>query len=207
MAAGMKPVAILFSLVVVAASPSLASAQPAAPCAPCYLTPPGEVAPPSQGIEITAEEAWLLKRRDINKSRYVVGGIVESAYGFGIGHIVQGRWLEKGWVFTLGEVSAVAVAVYGFRELHRSAWCRTGEFGTECGDRTYAHTLMLSGLVTYMGFRIWGAIDAWATPMAEAGRRRTLRKRLGLPPGAYLAPVLSTTPDATGPMAGFDLRF
>lgn len=203
----MKPVVILLSLVGLAAATAVAHAQPASACAPCYLTPPGEVAPPSQGIEITAEEAWLLKRKDITKARYVVGGVVESAYGFGIGHIVQGRWLEKGWVFTAGEVSAVAVAVYGFRELHRSSWCSSEEFGIECGDRTYAHTLLLTGLVTYMGFRIWGAIDAWATPMAEAGRRRTLRRRLGLPPGSYLAPVLSTTPDATGPMAGLDLRF
>ncbi len=203
----MKPVVLLLSLLALAATTAVARAQPTPACSPCYLTPPGQDAPSAARIELTAEEVRLLNRQDISKRRYVVGGVIESSYGFGIGHAIQGRWLEKGWVFTAGELSAVAAVVYGFREVDRTSWCRTGEFGTECGDSTLGRALIFGGLATYMGFRIWGAVDAWAAPMAEAGRRRTLRRLLGLPPGAHLAPVIRPTPDATGPMAGFDLRF
>lgn len=203
----MKPVVILLSLIVLAATPAVARAQPAPACSPCYLTPPGHAEPPRSALVLTAEEARLLERSDLSKPRYVVGGILESSYGFGIGHAVQGRWLEKGWVFTLGEVGAAAVVFYGFRELGQVPGCRKGELGIECGDPTFAYSLIAGGFLTYAGFRIWGAIDAWATPMAEAGRRRTLRTRLGLPPGTRMVPVITATPDATGPMAGFDLRF
>lgn len=205
--ASMKAAVLVLSLFTLVATTAVARAQPAPACSPCYLTPPGQVAAPRLAIELTEKEVWLLERNDISKPRYVVGGVLESAYGFGIGHIVQGRWLEKGWVFTAGELSAVAAVVYGFREVERNSWCRAGEFGTECGDKSLGRALIFGGIATYVGFRIWGAVDAWAAPMAEAGRRRTLRRLLGLPPGAKLAPVISTTPDASGPMAGFDLRF
>lgn len=203
----MKPVVLVLALTALTTTASVGWAQPAPPCSPCYLTPPGGAAPSPAPLVLTAQEARLLERGEINKARYVIGGILASSYGFGIGHTVQGRWLEKGWVFTTGEVSSLALMLYGFWDLDRSSWCRTSEFGTECGDRSRGRALILGGLATFLGFHIWEAVDAWATPMAQAGRLRTLRTRLGLPPGARLVPVVTATPDATGPMAGFDLRF
>lgn len=202
----MKLVVLVLSSFILVASASEARAQPAPVCSPCYLTPPGGTAPPPP-LALTAQEARLLERGEINKGRYIVGGILATGYGFGIGHTVQGRWLERGWVFTTGEVGALALIVYGFHDVDRNSWCRASELGTECGDRTRGRALILGGIAAFVGFHIWEVIDAWATPMAQAGRLRNLRTRLGLPPGARLRPVVTATPDASGPMAGFDLRF
>ena len=47
-----------------------------------------------------------LTRKDgkvyISQSRYITSGVASVFPGFGIGHAVQGRWLEKGWKFTAG---------------------------------------------------------------------------------------------------------
>lgn len=40
---------------------------------------------------------------------YVSGGLVGTVIGFGTGHILQGRYFERGYVFTLGELASVYV--------------------------------------------------------------------------------------------------
>ena len=40
----------------------------------------------------------------VSKTNYYAGGALSILPGFGIGHAVQGRWREKGWIFTAGEV-------------------------------------------------------------------------------------------------------
>ena len=34
--------------------------------------------------------------------RFIAGGVTGTVLGLGIGHGVQGRWNEKGWIFLLG---------------------------------------------------------------------------------------------------------
>ena len=49
---------------------------------------------------------------EISKANYYTGGVLGVLPGFGIGHAVQGRWMEKGWIFTAGEVVSAAGLVY-----------------------------------------------------------------------------------------------
>ena len=48
---------------------------------------------------------------EISKNRYITGGVLGTALGFGIGHAVQGRWLsDKGWIFTSAELVTLGVS-------------------------------------------------------------------------------------------------
>jgi hypothetical protein len=208
-------------LFLVAAVGSRALAQPALeaaptlPCNPCYLTPPQGVG--GEAPVVLSREDWkLLERKELSKARYVVGGIVASYIGLGLGHTVQGRWLEKGWVFTLGESAGLAMTVVGLSQVLTAADCAPVEPGapSRCPshNRRLGGGLLVAGLVTYVGFRVWDAVDAWGTPHRQRQRARLLRRSLGLPPGARMTPYVVPTASATGEltrgaMAGLGLQF
>jgi hypothetical protein len=59
---------------------------------------------------LTAAEQDLLNRGEISSAEHIGGGIAGAVIGLGIGQALQGRWAERGWLFTLGEgVSMVAL--------------------------------------------------------------------------------------------------
>src|SRR5215211_7901978 len=62
---------------------------------PYYAQPPP--------VQLTDDEQELLDKGYITPGKYVGGGITATALGWGIGHAIQGRWLDRGWIFTLGE--------------------------------------------------------------------------------------------------------
>ena len=48
------------------------------------------------------------KTQGITPFRYVAGGALSILPGFGLGHMVQGRWFnDYGWVFTAGQVASI----------------------------------------------------------------------------------------------------
>src|SRR5262245_55241343 len=59
--------------------------------------------PPAAPPPLTPGEAALLRDGEISDGQHIGGGVLAIFPGFGIGQAVQGRWLEKGWMFTLGE--------------------------------------------------------------------------------------------------------
>lgn len=61
------------------------------------------------GNAVAVERAAVQKKvskvsmPEIGPARYIIGGILGTILGFGIGHTMQGRWLDDyGWVFTAG---------------------------------------------------------------------------------------------------------
>lgn len=48
----------------------------------------------------------------IGYTQYAVGGIVGTVGGLGLGHAIQGRWVDDGgWFYTIVEIAGVAVIV------------------------------------------------------------------------------------------------
>jgi hypothetical protein len=103
--------------------------------------------------------------------RYVAGGVT-SLLGFGIGHAVQGRYAERGWIFTAGEVLSVGLFGGGFawmagnvisnaQSVHHGAIGTNPELGAPVG-------MMVAGGVTFIGFKIWEIVDAWTAPLSQA---------------------------------------
>ena len=47
--------------------------------------------------------------KELDTSRYVAGGVLGTVYGFGIGHLVQGRGIASAWPYTLTQVTALSL--------------------------------------------------------------------------------------------------
>lgn len=112
---------------------------------------------------LTQEDLDILRIGPISDGQYIAGGLLGIYPGLGIGHAVQGRWLQKGWIFTVGESVSAAVAVVG------ALRC----IGYERCD----NTLLLAGVVGLYGFKIWEIFDVWWTPRGWNDRYYQLRRR------------------------------
>jgi hypothetical protein len=51
----------------------------------------------------TAESAKAESSK-VHPVPFVLGGLVGTGIGLGSGHLIQGRFLDKGYIFTIGEV-------------------------------------------------------------------------------------------------------
>ena len=107
-----------------------------------------------------------LNAKPIPEARYVGGGIAGIFVPFGIGHAIQGRYREMGWIFTVSELAAVGLVIGGGVSLFANGLNREkfkkGDF--KISDFALGFTLIGVGAVTYFGFRVWEMIDLWATP-------------------------------------------
>ncbi|AHZ86215.1 hypothetical protein Bb109J_c0872 [Bdellovibrio bacteriovorus] len=121
---------------------------------------------------LSESDRAILERGEISQTRYVVGGILATyPLGLGIGHAVQGRYMEKGWIFTVGELASLMVLMAGFGDCVDDAWSSNNNCNNSGG-------LVFAGAFGFVGFRIWEAIDAWATPPEQNRRYRELKSRL-----------------------------
>ena len=112
----------------------------------------------------------LLERGEISDGQKTGGGVAARVVGFGVGQAIQGRWLERGWIFTAGDLAATAMMVAG-PILAFSYDCNAA-----CMHRGEA--LALGGSLLALGLRIWQASDAFVVPARHNARVRELRRRL-----------------------------
>lgn len=206
---------IIASALVVTMSAGLAMAQPGqTPQAPYpppqpYPQPPPQPAYPGvpppyqyQPVQLTSEDQEMLDHGEISDGEHLGGGLAALFLGFGSGQAIQGRWGDRGWLFTFGEIGAIALMIYGatrtFDCIDHEGSCRS-DSGT--GE-------IIVGALGFSGLRIWETIDAFAVPPEYNSRVRRLKARLGYRSqgvyGLYLAPPQMRDP---GGVAGVSLRF
>ncbi|HYX31582.1 MAG TPA: hypothetical protein VE954_00620 [Oligoflexus sp.] len=53
------------------------------------------------GLALLNRDAYS---KEMSGFRHFVGGALSVVPGFGLGHTVQSRWRESGWIFTAGDV-------------------------------------------------------------------------------------------------------
>jgi hypothetical protein len=126
------------------------------------------------------------------------GGALAFVLGFGTGHMLQGRWSDTGWMFTVGEGASLAAIIIGVKDFSDCPGC----------DNTRAGTLIFAGVIGMIGFHTWEVLDAFIVPANRNRRVRALRARLGYPPvqqnySLYLVPPK----DGSGAIGGLTLRF
>ncbi|MGZ3774721.1 MAG: hypothetical protein ACXVCY_10255 [Pseudobdellovibrionaceae bacterium] len=123
--------------------------------------------PESNGISyssLTEHEREILRRGEVSDAQYIFGGILGTYPGLGLGHAIQGRYMEKGWMFTVGEsVSAIAIFA-GIGD------CWNGSRYSTCNPG-----LVGAGFVGLITFRIWEIFDVWATPLEQNRHYRELK--------------------------------
>jgi hypothetical protein len=171
---------------------------------PAPLPPPAPIPQPQPppmyqpiAVQLTAEEHQLLQRGEISDGAHIGGGVANICLGFGIGQAIQGRWSERGWIFTVGQAAAVVGIVVGISE----------SFDNDSGD---APLLFIGSYFAFLGLHIWGAVDAFVGPSGHNRKVRELRMRLGMPGPYYVQqrvlPYVQKTRDGGG-TAGLVFRF
>jgi hypothetical protein len=128
--------------------------------------------PPPHAYQPSAEERELLEHGEITDGQKTGGGVTALFVGFGVGQAIQGRWLERGWIFTAGDLAATALLVAG------PIVALSYDCNAACMHRGEA--LFLGGGLLTLGFRIWQASDAFVVPARHNARVRELRRRFGV---------------------------
>lgn len=145
----------------------------------------------------------LHAKTQVSSGQYYAGGAVGTIIGYGIGHAIQGRYADMGWVFTLTEVGSVGIVAGGFGWMLSNlptgvAWKDAKATDLHKGGLA----MMLTGSLLLAGFRIWEIVDVWvgAEPMESHASRASRffnkdegrfagAKELGVP--AFNVPILS----------------
>ncbi|MGZ3743527.1 MAG: hypothetical protein ACXWRE_04505 [Pseudobdellovibrionaceae bacterium] len=147
------------------------------------------------GRYLDEEDRRILRIGEISTTSYVVGGILGTyPLGLGIGHAIQGRYTDKGWIFTVGELASVAVVAAGVG----SCWDSVTATSGSCNSST-----LFLGAVGYVGFRIWEIVDVWAAPLEINRRYHELKLRME--PRVSLSPMIAPTKD--GAVLGLNMTF
>jgi hypothetical protein len=174
-----------------------------APGAYGYRQPP----PGSLVLQLSPDDQELLTRGEISDGQWLVGGLASVVLGFGIGQAVEGRWLDRGWIFTVGEGASIVAIVAGAVE---GVDCSNSVNGGRCNNGI---GLVVGGVLAFTGLRVWEIVDAFAVPPSQNAHIREMRVRLGLPPqqvgytlAPFIAPVRGLGANNTT-VAGLQLRF
>jgi hypothetical protein len=189
-------------------------------CEGCYqprYAQPYYYPPQLQPPQLTSEEWNLLDEGEIGQGRHFAGFLLSLSPGFGLGQAVQGRWSERGWIFTFGEAAGIALAVYGANYVEHP--CDTPDMearGTTahlsapspCGGGLDRDTLWMvyAGLGTYAVLHLWEIVDSLSGPVEHNRQVRALRRRAGLSGQVVVAPFLVPSHEG-GAMAGLSARF
>lgn len=108
------------------------------------------------------QDASYYNRTPVPTGKYITGGVLGSAIGFGIGHGVQGRYSEGGLMFTLTEAAGGLVyfniVAKCLNESDDSSTNKSNAY-RDCLDKNSSSLLLGLGVMT--GFRIWEIVDVW----------------------------------------------
>ena len=101
-------------------------------------------------------------RKEISTGRYVGGGIASLFLGLGIGHAIQGRYADWGWVHTVMQLGGIVIATIGQVEvdealgIHEYPLPPIDYDKLESGRRTRS-----TGYLLLIGSRIAEIIGVW----------------------------------------------
>lgn len=125
-----------------------------------------------KNLSLSEKEQHTLEIGEISAGRQVSGGLLGIYPGFGIGHAAQGRWHDRGWRFTASELGAIGVML-------ASGPCLGKILRNDDNNCTGPNeVLLLGGLFTFIGIRVWEIFDVWSVPPKQNRRWNQLKKRI-----------------------------
>lgn len=143
---------------------------------------------------LTPAEQAMLREGEFSGASHVGGIVAAATIGLGTGQLVQGRWLKRGWIFTVGEMASVVL--FGLAASENDL------------DPTLVNVVGFSGVVGFIGFHAWEIADAAIVPARHNRRVRFLRARVGLPTVSLDVRPLGERRDARrGAVVGLRINF
>ncbi len=154
----------------------------------------------SQPEEKAEPPVPLAKREEMSTSKYVLGGILGTVPGFGIGHYIQGRYEDRGRFFTKAEMISLGVVAVGsiaYNSFKESDYSTTERIIARTGQ-----VLAIGGLFVYSAFHLWEIGDVW---IGGASYNRKIREEK-MKSQTRVQPFIIPTSDRGG-IAGLSFQF
>lgn len=103
--------------------------------------------------------------KSISKGQYTWGGVTSIIPGFGLGHALQGRYMERGWIFTASElVTFGGGIVSAFYTISLIAVRKGMSYPSLKSETAAMRNLSISLFVIFAGLKAWEIYDAWVLP-------------------------------------------
>lgn len=99
----------------------------------------------------------------VTRTRYIWGGVVGTAIGFGIGHALVGEYGTWGWFFTTTQVASIGIPLLTAGIIALSTLSGTLEATGDALISAWGVSFFI-GLSLYIGFRLWEIFDVWWRP-------------------------------------------
>lgn len=130
-------------------------------------------------IPLTTDEMKTFEIGLLGNTRYITGGILGTLPGFGLGHTIQGRWKDRGWIFTVGELASLSVFYYSGLSCLGEGVSNSISRGTNDGSSgsCYLANVAFAG---FIGFKIWEIVDLWYGGYQHQQRYDLLKKKMNL---------------------------
>ena len=201
-----------FAFITVLSSTAFAQSAPAtAPAPQVAQATPGVVvvntapapAPEHPRLQLSAEDQELIMDGEIGPVAHIGGGAVALFFGLGVGQAVQGRWGERGWIFTVGEPAALGLTIYGLVKAGSS--CAEVAEGESCGGG--GMVLAGTGLLALSALHVWEVVDAFVAPVGHNRRVRAAKLRAGMNPMYSVAPYVAPSQSGNGTVGGLSFSF
>lgn len=181
-----------------APAPVVAQASPA----PVIVVAPSAPPPEHVQLQLSEEDRELIADGEISTGAHLAGGALAFFVGFGTGQAVEGRWGDRGWIFTVGEPVSLGLMIYG---LGKSASSCASEDGSSCGTSGVGY--LATGAIAYTGLRLWEVVDAFVAPVGHNRRVRAAKLRAGMNPMYSAAPYIAPAQSGNGTVGGLSLSF
>ncbi len=146
---------------------------------------------------LTEEEQEIYENGGISTPRIVFGGLVGSFYGMGLGHLIEGEFLSRGWKFTLSQGVGTTLMVMGLIQA-----ADEDHFSRQMGS------LVLAGSLLVVASRVWEIVDLWTHPWERQRDFREVEEKLkeSKPVSFYFAPSADSRGEREW-QAGFQIQF
>jgi hypothetical protein len=128
-------------------------------------------------ITLSPEELKVFNIGPLSDARYITGGTLGTVIGFGMGHVVQGRWQDKGWIFSAGQsfslVMAAGATVSCISDSLFDNFSEQDGSGSVC-------ILANIALAGFFGLKVWEIIDLWHGGSVQRTEFKRLKLKMGL---------------------------
>lgn len=161
--------------------------------------------------ELSAEDKDLLRKGELTQPQLLAGGFLGTFIGFGSGHSVYEMYRSRGWIFTAGEVGFLSLAALGASGINNDCTEFNNGF-RKCDDVSGSKGALATGLIGFVGMRIWEIIDVWTIPSSRNYEVRRIRQKMGrelTQPNWTIYPTLVLASGAKAGSTGleFSLKF
>jgi hypothetical protein len=157
---------------------------------------------------LSSDEREVLDRGEVGETQYIVGGVIGTLFGLGIGQAIEQRYVPTGLIITVGEAASIGMMSAGAAQCVANTIGNSFTYPANQTTQNCNSGLLEAGIGLYVGLRIWEIIDVWATPPSINRRYRDLKEHVDRTASFGVVPAVATgQSQIDGALLAYQWRF